>query len=867
MPDKPPINLDDFDFGNTIRGHQKGDRVFERFQLRRLLGRGGMGVVWLAMDERLGREVALKFAPESIRYDEILVEELKEETRKGLELAHPNIVKIYDFLFDEENAAISMEFIDGENLGSLRTHQPSKVFEVDHITHWVAQLLDALDYAHRVARVIHRDLKPANLMIDRDGHLRVTDFGIARTISDAMDRATLGGEPSTGTLAYMSPQQANGRKPSTSDDIYSLGSTIYELLTGKPPFYTGNIAHQLSSEPVIPPSARRLEFGITTCEAIPADWEKTVLACLEKDPANRPQSAARVRELLGLVPMVSTSTIPKGVSAALSSSTPPPVPPPLPVGVSGSPPPPPVAVSGPPTIAMTEVQSNTIGMTQIGMTAAPISLNKVKVGAAATPAAEEEPPPPTLRGEKKGGIGMVLGLAVMLAMLAFLGAGGWMAFKYVLPLFINTPVKEDPSKTGPKKGPDIVYKTEPKKDIKKEPKVEPKVEPKKGPEVTTTPKDDPIMPKVPDAPKFTTIQAAINQAKPGETVTIPEGTYEEQIKFKEGIHLKAAVIGKVIVQTDGSTGSALMADACPTGSVTGITFQHTGKDVVENVTWPVVMMKSSSVSLSDCIVQSGVGDGLWLTGAGKPQLKRCTFRQNTRIGLVIESGSSASVEACEARKNGGSGIEVRLTGTSPKLIGNLCADNGGSGIAVKDGAAAAISEECKLQNNVEAGIAIVGEGTSSTVTNAVCELNLVGITVQKGAKASVAGCTVTDSRETGILFDMAANGCGVTGNTVEKSKFDGLLITGASGIAVAISNNKVRVNGGNGILVFGANFKPAVERNQCEKNGQHGILIAEGSSGTVRGNTTRENNLSGIAQEKAAADVVIEGNQSEEPAR
>src|SRR5438445_9770360 len=122
MPDEPKaFSLDDIDFGQTIRGHQKGDRVFDRFVLQKLLGRGGMGVVWLALDERLGREVALKFAPEVIRYDEVAVEELKEETRKGLALAHPNIVRIYDFLLDEDHAAISMEFIDGENLGALRT--------------------------------------------------------------------------------------------------------------------------------------------------------------------------------------------------------------------------------------------------------------------------------------------------------------------------------------------------------------------------------------------------------------------------------------------------------------------------------------------------------------------------------------------------------------------------------------------------------------------------------------------------------------------------------------------------------------------------------------------------------------------------
>src|SRR5690606_33062889 len=94
MSDQPFVNLDEIDFGSTLRGHLPGDRLFGRFVLKRLLGRGGMGVVWLAHDERLEREVALKFAPDAVRFDDAAIEELKSETRRGLELAHPNIVKI-----------------------------------------------------------------------------------------------------------------------------------------------------------------------------------------------------------------------------------------------------------------------------------------------------------------------------------------------------------------------------------------------------------------------------------------------------------------------------------------------------------------------------------------------------------------------------------------------------------------------------------------------------------------------------------------------------------------------------------------------------------------------------------------------------
>ena len=507
-------------------------------------------------------------------------------------------------------------------------------------------------------------------------------------------------------------------------------------------------------------------------------------------------------------------------------------------------------------------------MTQVGVTARPIGAAKVKIGGAApTPAAEEEPPPPTLRTAKSGGIGTTLGIAVMLALIAFLGAGGWVVYTYVVPLFVHTPPKELPGKKEGPKTPDTPpTKKEPEVVVKNEPKNKPPTPPEVKPDKKDEPKT-PTTPTTPDAPKFTTIQAAINKAKAGETVTVPEGTYEEQLKFKDGIQLKAAASGKVIVQTDGSTGSALMVESCKAGTVSGIVFQHTGKDVVENVTWPVVIVKSSTVMFTDCTVQSGVGDGMWLTGAGKPQLKSCAFRQNTKNGLVIESGSAPTVDACEARKNGASGIEVRLTGTSPLLTNNVCAENGGSGLAIKDGAAASVSQENKMQINVEAGIAIVGEGTNATIQSALCETNLVGLTVQKGAKARISGCTILDSKESGILFDMAADGCEISGNTVEKSKFDGLMITGAPNSVVKISGNKARINGFNGILVFGAGFKPQVEKNECEKNGQHGIFAAEGVSGVIRDNITRENNLGGIAQDRAAADLVIQDNQSEDAAR
>src|SRR5262249_61900023 len=109
---------------------------------------------------------------------------------------------------------------------------------------WTSQLCDALDYAHNHAKAIHRDLKPANLMVNQQGDLKVSDFGIARSLADSASRLT-GEQGRSGTLVYMSPQQLNGERGTHLDDIYSLGATICEFLTSKPPFYSGNIDRQI----------------------------------------------------------------------------------------------------------------------------------------------------------------------------------------------------------------------------------------------------------------------------------------------------------------------------------------------------------------------------------------------------------------------------------------------------------------------------------------------------------------------------------------------------------------------------------------------------------------------------------------------
>jgi serine/threonine protein kinase/Tfp pilus assembly protein PilF len=287
-----------------------GQRLFGRYTLIRILGRGGMAIVWLAHDEELERDVALKFLPDLIIHDAAALSDLKRETKRCLELTHRNIVRIYDFVHDKRSGCISMEYIDGDTLSRLRCGKERKVFEAAELTDWISQLCDALDYAHHHRKVVHCDLKPANLMVNQRSNLKVSDFGIARSLEDSVSRLTLeqGGR---GTLVYMSPQQLIGERCTHLDDIYSLGASIYELLTSKPPFYSGNIDRQIWEKIPPPMTERRKEFEIEG-EPIPAVWEQCVAACLAKDPGCRPQS---VREIARQVQMPSLEARPPSVRA------------------------------------------------------------------------------------------------------------------------------------------------------------------------------------------------------------------------------------------------------------------------------------------------------------------------------------------------------------------------------------------------------------------------------------------------------------------------------------------------------------------------------------------------------------------------
>jgi serine/threonine protein kinase len=286
------------DMGEKVEAFAGGQTLLNRYKLIRVLGQGGMGVVWLARDEELDRDVAMKFLPAIVVNDRAGLTELKRETKRSLELTHPNIVRIYDFVQDNSVAGISMEYVERDTLRNRRLDQPSGVFEAAELGPWVGQLCSALDYAHTQAAIVHRDLKPANLMISSRSQLKVTDFGISRSLVDSVSQISLQRNIS-GTLVYMSPQQLAGERPTPSDDVYALGATVYELMTSRSPFYSGDIPGQVHGKKPPLMRHRRESFGIGAGE-IPENWETTIANCLAKEPEQRPHSAGEVAVQLGL---------------------------------------------------------------------------------------------------------------------------------------------------------------------------------------------------------------------------------------------------------------------------------------------------------------------------------------------------------------------------------------------------------------------------------------------------------------------------------------------------------------------------------------------------------------------------------------
>jgi serine/threonine-protein kinase len=265
-----------------------------RYEISKELGKGAMGIVYLGKDPKINREVAIKTLRFEDEFDaedqKIMKERFFREAESAGRLVHPNIVTIYDAGDDGDISYIAMELLSGTDLKDFSAK--SKLLPTNEVIEIIAKVADALDYAHSEG-VVHRDIKPANIMRLIDGKIKVADFGIARITSQSKTATgTVMGTPS-----YMAPEQLAGKKVDGRADLFSLGVTLYELLTGEKPFTGDSVAtlmFRIANEP---------HPAITSARAdLPPAVQAVIDKALQKDPEKRfARGADFARELRAVV--------------------------------------------------------------------------------------------------------------------------------------------------------------------------------------------------------------------------------------------------------------------------------------------------------------------------------------------------------------------------------------------------------------------------------------------------------------------------------------------------------------------------------------------------------------------------------------
>lgn len=319
VPTRAPTDLHDLAASRPAGSHgwdtigfdgklEPGQIVFGRYLVKRQLGRGGMGTVWLVKHLTLDTDRALKMIVANIAFDPQMRGRFRREAQVMARFSHPNAVTVHDALLTNDVAFIEMEYVQGKSLD--RIVERGTPMPLDWVVRILDQLCDVLQVAHE-HQIVHRDLKPSNLML-LDGrpegkeHLKVLDFGIAKILGaqDVEAEVHTMTNAFMGTPPYASPEQADGEAVDARSDIYSVGVILYEFITGHRPF-SGPLARQISAtlNTPAPPFA-----SVNPKISVPPDVERIVLQCLAKNPADRPQTPRELAAAFrGAVPATAVS--------------------------------------------------------------------------------------------------------------------------------------------------------------------------------------------------------------------------------------------------------------------------------------------------------------------------------------------------------------------------------------------------------------------------------------------------------------------------------------------------------------------------------------------------------------------------------
>jgi len=264
-----------------------GQIIKERYEIVEILGEGGMAFVYKARDKQLQRDVAIKTLKPNYVNQEKFVDRFRREAQTAANLNHPNIVQIFDWGIEDEPYFV-MEYIEGNTLTSIISG--NRTVGLNDILYIGSQVANGLKEAHKRG-LVHRDIKPGNIMITPDGKVKVTDFGIVSLQNEESDITKTGAV--LGTASYISPEQAQGKPVSFESDLYSLGTVLYELIAGKPPF-TGDSPIATATKHLTDKPEKLSNYR----KDLPKALENAILKLLEKSPSDRFKSAEDLRALL-----------------------------------------------------------------------------------------------------------------------------------------------------------------------------------------------------------------------------------------------------------------------------------------------------------------------------------------------------------------------------------------------------------------------------------------------------------------------------------------------------------------------------------------------------------------------------------------